>query len=201
LEDPSAGVGEPRQRRIEPVARFAKLGQLLPLGFHHFGGRLGDELRVAELLLDAGDLVGVLRQLFSAFRSIRSPSGRQAVASPMTIWAEPFGAASAKPTSLTRASRRIAGSWRAARSRVAAFAPTKTSGAVAAGGTFISERTERMPETRSISQLISAAASESSKSGAGHAAWHSSVSRGAPSPAVCAQSSSVMNGIIGWSSL
>ncbi len=48
---------------------------------------------------------------------------------------------------------------------------------MAAGGTFISERTERTPETRSISQLISAAEPWSSKSGAGHAAWQSSVER------------------------
>ena len=59
----------------------------------------------------------------------------------------------------------------------ASLAPTRTSGAIAAGGTFISERTERMPETRSISQLISAAASASAKSGAGQAAWQSSVAR------------------------
>ena len=72
---------------------------------------------------------------------------------------------------------------------------------MAAGGTFISERTERMPETRSISQLISAAASASSNSGAGQAAWQSSVARLLPSPAVCAHSSSVMNGMIGCSSL
>ena len=38
-----------------------------------------------------------------------------------------------------------------------ALAPTITSGALAEGGTFISARTERRPDTRSISQLISSA--------------------------------------------
>ena len=71
-----------------------------------------------------------------------------------------------------------------AASRVVSLAPTTTSGAIAAGGTFISERTERMPETSSISQLISAAASASSKSGCRPAAWQSRVARSSPCAAV-----------------
>ena len=79
-------------------------------------------------------------------------------------------------------------------------APTTTSGAFAEGGTFISELTERMPETRSTSQLISSAAASSAKATAGHPAWQMRPSR-PPSPAICAQSSSVMNGMNGCSSL
>ena len=56
---------------------------------------------------------------------------------------------------------------RARRARVASEAPTNQgqSGGLAAGGTFISDRIERISDTRSISQPISASASASMKAG------------------------------------
>ncbi len=73
-----------------------------------------------------------------------------------------FGAVSESEISSTRAEpldRRIMTEQAFARQAIGTNEP---SGAIAAGGTFISERTARKPETRSISQLISAAAATSS---------------------------------------
>ena len=73
----------------------------------------------------------------------------------------------------------------------------------AAGGTFISARTLRTPETRSISQFISARASSCrgsvDKSGQGESI--SMERRGTACSAIRAHNSSVMNGMKGCSKL
>ncbi len=76
--------------------------------------------------------------------SMTPASGNAAVVSPTTMRAAPLGAALGKAMLSSRARRLIVSSWRRARSRRAALAPGSDSGTLAATGTFISVRTERI---------------------------------------------------------
>ena len=96
-----------------------------------------------------------------------------------------------------RASRFSVSPQRSARASTAGSAPTSSSGTRAAGGTLSSDRTERISDTRSISQPISALAAASSFPAAGQDANASRVVRAGPRSPVAAQSSSVMKGMNG----
>ena len=134
--------------------------------------------------------------------SMMPASGIDTVASPTRICAAPLSGAWARLIASTRASRMISASWRCRRAAVKKFASETESCTMAAAGTFISERTERTAEMRSTSQLISSAAAASSKVGCGHSVSTRSPGRSsAPSRAAFAHSSSLMNGMKGWSSV
>ena len=51
-----ARLAQPRQRRLQPLEPRHRLGAALALLLDHLGRRLGDELLVAELLVDLADL-------------------------------------------------------------------------------------------------------------------------------------------------
>jgi hypothetical protein len=97
---PSACLAKALDRRRELLVLTGEIHQLFTLRFHHstsFRLGIGDEFLVGKLALDlAMSLTNLVERLFeprfSASRSMRSPSGRQAVASPTTICAEPRGA-------------------------------------------------------------------------------------------------------------
>ena len=137
----------------------------------------------------------------SAARSIRLPSGRQTVASPTTICAAPFGAASASEMPSTRASRLIAASWRSSRSRVSA---------VGADHDQRRDRRRRHVHLRAhradagdqIDQPVDLVGGGivgvRRRRPCGMAEQSVAL---APSPAVCAHSSSVMNGMNGMQQL
>jgi hypothetical protein len=90
-------------------------------------------------------------------------------------------------------------SWRSSRSAVTGDAPETDRGIIAAAGTFISARTERTAVMNAINQLISAAASASSKPGSGQRVSISSGRGLVPFRSAFRHSSSVMNGMKGCS--
>jgi hypothetical protein len=99
-----------------------------------------------------------------------------------------------------RASRLTTSLQRCALACVSALAPINTSGVSVAGAMFISERSERTVVTRSTTQPISPSAlGSSSPSSDGHSV--SVRSRGRFAAAATSQSSSVMKGMNGCSSL
>ena len=100
------------ERNLDLLALFLEFGDLLPLALDDVVRSLFDEFRVGQLLLDLGNLsVQLADFLFKtrlfAPRSMTPASGRQTVASPTMICAEPDGAVSASSTVSARARRRI----------------------------------------------------------------------------------------------
>ena len=88
--------------------------------------------------------------------------GSRIVASSITSWTAPFGAApSARPALSSLASRTTMPPWASRRAAVAALAPFSSIGTLAPAGTFISARTARMAVTSRITQPISSAAAGS----------------------------------------
>ncbi len=137
-------------------------------------------------------------RVFSAAMSMIAPSGMAAASRPATTGTDCGGGALSNPMRSRRARRFSVSCQRSTRARVSAEASMKTSGTSAPPGTFISARTERISDTSDTTKPSSACASGAAKPAkSGQSARQSSVSpsrcagRGAPTPALAAQSSSV----------